>query len=223
MVKKNSQILTDLEYYISGINPKLLIHTGTHGDEYEVIGCVKNSIEKYFAKLPDFVFVPKVSPSAVKAKTRFNSSGIDINRVFYSNSDEIEVVENIRLLEGYNFDLMISFHEDPDFFDYYIYDESQNKIITNKVITNNLNIKKLGVNLLTGMDDSGDPHLGHKFIDGYAEFIYPDNILEDGTATVWAYSNNVAKSILVPEIPGKINLSLKQKVVDKIFEDIFLN
>lgn len=219
---QKSQVMADLEYYISGNNPKLLIHSGTHGDEYEVIDCVKKSIKKYSYMLPEFVFVPNVSPSAVKAKTRLNANLKDLNRIFYSTSDDDEVISNIQIIEKFNFDMMISFHEDYEFYDYYIYDESQSSITKTKILNNLKNISNLGVGLLTGTDDLRDPHLGHEFKEGYAEFKYSNNIAEDGTVTVWAYSNVSSKSILVPEIPGKIKASLKQKIVDKIFEDLLI-
>ena len=102
-----------LFYYQTGENPRLLIHTGTHGDEYEVIDLVMEAVKKYEDYLPSFVFVPVVSPSAVAKRTRNNGRGIDMNREFYSDSDDKEVVANIEILENKEFDLFVSFHEDP--------------------------------------------------------------------------------------------------------------
>ena len=58
MKRKVSVRLPSFEYFIKGKNPKLLIHSGTHGDEFEVIDIVKKCVLKYEDKLPDFVFVP---------------------------------------------------------------------------------------------------------------------------------------------------------------------
>src|SRR3989344_8617189 len=99
MIKKVSSTNPDFYYFLKGSHPKLLIHSGTHGDEYEVIDLVEKYIRRYEAKLPDFIFVPKVSPSAVAAKTRKNSQNADINRTFSTNSIDPEVRENIKILK----------------------------------------------------------------------------------------------------------------------------
>lgn len=220
MIKKFSETLPDFEYYIKGPNPKLLIHSGTHGDEYEVIDFVRKAVEKYENLLPDFLFVPVVSPSAVRARKRFNVNGKDLNRVFFSDSTEIEVQENIKVLNNYKFDLMVSFHEDPDFLDYYIYDESKDERISNLVLKHNQKLKELGVGLLNGVDDPNDPHLGHMFVEGYAKFEHTEEEVHDGTATLWAIVESKASDCLVPEIPGKLDLSKKELVVDSFFKDI---
>lgn len=220
MIRKISEKLPELEYFVKGDNPKLLIHSGTHGDEFDVIDLVKKAVEKYEGKLPDFVFVPMVSPSAVQNKTRVNKNGKDLNRIFYSNSTEIEVQENIKVLEGFCFDLVVSFHEDPEFNTYYIYDESQDELISEKVLNHIEIIKNLNVKLLTGLDDTNDPHLGHAFVEGYSKFHYPDERVADGTVTLWAYSENKTKGTLTPEIPGTLNLSEKDMIVDTFFKHV---
>jgi succinylglutamate desuccinylase len=67
-------------YYTHGKNPKLLIHTGTHGDEHAVIEIAKLAVEKYENELPSFVFVPEVFHAVLK-KTR-NWANRDMNRSF---------------------------------------------------------------------------------------------------------------------------------------------
>ena len=220
MIKKCSETLPDFEYYIKGQNPKLLIHSGTHGDEYEVIDFVRKAVEKYENLLPDFLFVPVVSPSAVGARKRFNGNGKDLNRVFFSDSTEVEVQENIKILDGHNFDLVVSFHEDPETHDYYIYDEGQRGDISQKVLNHIKLLEKNSITLLNGFDDPNDPHLGHEFKDGYLKFDHSFVNEPDGTVTLWVYTEKKTKGILVPEIPGKETLNKKEFIVDSFFKEI---
>lgn len=223
MKKFVSKTIVGHEYYIKGKNPKLLIHTGTHGDEFEVIDLVKNAISKYEHLLPDFMFVPYVSPSAVKNKIRFNSSGLDTNRIFFSDTDEVEVMENIRILESHNFDLLVSFHEDPVGEEYYIYDTGisgdENSVIKN----HNLFLRSQGIKLLNGDDDTHDLSLGYTFKDGYRKLTESTGLNNNGMIAVWALSENKAKVCLEPEIPGMLSLSLKEFIVDSFFLNVLCN
>lgn len=223
MIKYVSDKLSGFEWYVSGSDPKLLFHSGTHGDEFDVVDCVKNSLLRYIDKLPSFIFVPYVSPSAIKNKTRNNKNGLDLNRSFFRSSDDLEIKENINILEGCNFNLFVSFHEDPMSDQYYIYDESGDDELSSKIVKHNGFIEQKGISLLNGFDDPDDPHLGHKFVEGYAKFDHSQNNKADGTVTMWLYSEKRVKSILVPEIPGKINLGKKAMLVDSIFKNIILN
>lgn len=222
MVKKTSKILPDFHYFVKGNNPKLLIHSGTHGDEYEVIDIVKKCIEKYEDKLPDFVFVPYVSPSAVSSKTRMNNNGSDLNRIFFSDSKDFEVQENIKAIKDYKFDLFVSFHEDPELPFYYIYDEGKNLAETARVINHNQKLQSLGVNLLNGIDDPEDPTLGAEFTNGYRKFAVSKEFKNSGMITSWAIINDIVNDTLVPEIPGKADLKTKELIVDTFFRDILL-
>lgn len=222
MLKYTSNILPDLNYFVKGDNPELLIHSGTHGDEFEVIDCVTSAIKKYEKFLPDFVFVPEVSPSAVKERTRINNNGHDLNRIFFSDSDDLEVKENIKILKKYHFDLAVSFHEDPEFDCYYVYDETHDEAISKKVLGHVEFLKSKQVKLLTGLDDPDDPYLGHEFKEGYAKFTHPIEKDADGTLTLWAYSQKLVKNILVPEVAGKVSINTKQMIVDSFFERILI-
>lgn len=222
MVQKVSELLPSFHYFVKGENPKLLIHSGTHGDEYEVIDIVKKCVLKYEGKLPDFVYVPVVSPSAVGAKTRMNNNGSDLNRIFFSDSDDIEVQENIKAIKDYKFDLMVSFHEDPELPFYYIYDEGTDKNETEKVIKHNQKLQSMGINLLNDVDDPNDPILGIEFVNGYRKFVVSDEFKNSGMITSWAISNNIVKDTLVPEIPGKADLKQKELIIDSFFTDILI-
>lgn len=218
MVKKTSVTLSGFEYYIKGSIPKLLIHSGTHGDEFEVIDLVQSALKKYESRLPDFLFVPKVSPSAVKLKTRFTANGHDINRNFFSDSDDREVVENIKLLKGYKFDLMVSFHEDPVSDEFYIYEQSFTPGDNKKIIDFNLQLKAHGIRLLNGIDDLDDPSLGYQFVEGYRKFVAKkDEKNTGGHSTTWALTQGITKEALTPEIPGKLSLDKKELIVDNFF------
>lgn len=222
MVKKISTVLPDFHYFIKGDNPKLLIHSGTHGDEYEVIDIVQKCVEKYEEKLPDFVFVPFVSPSAVHNKTRVNGNGFDMNRIFFSDSKELEVQENIKAIKDCKFDLMVSFHEDLKLPFYYVYDEGTNKKETQLLLEFNQKIQKLGVDLLNGIDDPEDPGLGIEFTNGYRKFVVSSEFKNSGMITSWAITNNIVYDTFVPEIPGMFDIKVKELIVDTFFKDILL-
>ena len=222
MVKKVSNVLPDFEHFVKGENPTLLIHSGTHGDEYGVIDIVRKCVEKYEDRLPDFVFVPKVSPSAVKAKIRVNSNGFDLNRIFFSDSKEIEVIENIKALDGYKFDTMVSFHEDPVLEEYYIYDSGFDLNESEKIKSHNQKLKKMGFKLLNGLDDPDDPNLGYEFKEGYRKFIEGKDDKSNGMITVWAMVEKGVNECLVPEIPGILSMEKKELIVDTFFKDLLI-
>jgi len=206
-----------------GENPKLLIHVGTHGDEHDIVSLVFDAVEKYKDKLPDFIFVPEVSPSAVVARTRVNYSGKDINRIFYSDSKDMEVVENIKIMRGNRFDLMVSFHEDLPVKEYYIYDSGFKISETDAVLKHNKKLQSHGTGLLNGLDDSDDPALGYEFKDGYRRFTEKEGTPSNGMSTVWAMSEGIVKESLTPEIPGKLSIEEKRFIIDSFFSDILVD
>ncbi|HLD92433.1 MAG TPA: succinylglutamate desuccinylase/aspartoacylase family protein [Patescibacteria group bacterium] len=222
MVKKVSNVMPDFEYFVKGDNPTLLIHSGTHGDEYGVIDIVRKCVEKYEGRLPDFVFVPVVSPSAVKAKIRVNSNGFDLNRIFFSDSKEIEVIENIKALDGYKFNLMVSFHEDPVYEEYYVYESSFESGESEKIKNLNQKLKGLGIKLLNGVDDPDDPSLGFEFVEGYRKFVVDKNNKSDGYITHWALINAGVKTAFSVETPSKLSLEKKELIVDTFFKDLLI-
>jgi len=226
MIKHTSKMLPDFEYFIKGENPTLLIHAGTHGDESESIGFVRKAVEKYEDNLPDFVFVPVVSPSSVRNKTRLNENGFDLNRIFFSDSKELEVIENIKVLNDYKFDLFVSFHEDPGSNEYYIYDavvahDSGFKTEeSERVKKHNLKLKNMGIKLLTGVDDTEDVDLGYEFKEGYRKFIETHADLTNGMITVWSMLEKNVQTCLTPEIPGQLSLKQKELIIDTFFKDV---
>lgn len=208
-------------YYIHGENPRLLVQTGTHGDEHEVIEIVKKAIEKYENELPDFVFVPEVSPSAVAKKDRKNWAKRDMNRSFYADSDDPEVQANIEVLKSHHFDLFVSFHEDHEFDnEYYIYDVGRDKQENLLVLKHNQILKDKGILLLNRVDAPEDPELGHVFVDGYKKFVHKQD-LDHGIAG-WIMDMRIAEEYLMPEIPMKAGRETKEMVVDTFFNEIIV-
>lgn len=67
-----SKQVGSVNYYQKGTNPKILIHCGTHGDEYRSITPLTNYVLENHENLNDFIFVPEFSPTAVQQKTRTN-------------------------------------------------------------------------------------------------------------------------------------------------------
>lgn len=212
---------TKLRYFVKGRSPGLLIHSGTHGDEWGVIEPVKLAVKKYQDQLPDFVFVPEVSPSAVRNRTRVNSGGVDLNRSFTDGTNESEALANMKVIATGKFDLMVSFHEDIEYETFYLYDLAGERWEEKEGWINyKKGVRELGVELLTGIDDPNDPVLGYLFKDGYGYFPKPD--VESGVFG-WGMKNGFISKSLEPEIPGKLSGEIKEKMVDLFFRCFLVN
>lgn len=216
---------TKLDYFTFGDNPELLIDTGTHGDEYDIIPLVRKALDKNLNGLPSFIYIPEISPSAVALKTRNNNNGLNINRHFFTNSNLDEVKAIKKVIEKYHFDLSVTLHEDLSFTEFYLYDtENLEGYKYFKTFKNNL--AKIGVGLYNGYDNAGDPALvndpvlGWKAVDGNIPFNPAADISEDGQFAAWMVARKHIKRVINPEIPGKLDLEKKQKVIDLIFENI---
>lgn len=208
-------------YFTYGKDPQLLIHSGTHGDEHEVIDLVTGSLRKYESQLPPFIFVPHVSPSAVRAKTRENGKGEDLNRLFLDGSKEQEVLWNQAILQKGPFELAVSFHEDLGYKFYYLYDETRDGKPTKLVVDHNNWLSQNGVQLLDGFDDPDDPALGIHFTNGYRHFTY-DPSRRSGMIMNWAMFHGHVEHALVSETPGLVDLATKEKIIDSFFRLVLL-
>lgn len=214
---------TTVPYLVKGDSPTLLIHAGTHGDEYEVIESVRLAVKKYELLLPDFVYVPTVSPSAVANRTRSNVEGVDVNRSCFEESRVAEIEANFQIVADKKFELMVTFHEDPGpKANFYLYDigcglgkKDSWRIFKEKLMEN-------GVGLLNGADDPTDPILNFIFEDGYRFFGTSVEGYGGGSFDAWATRNGVVKRTLVPEIPGHLSQTKKNKVVDLFFRHFLL-
>lgn len=206
----------DTRYFIRGSDPKLLVLAGSHGDEWQIIDCVTDYINSHEAILPDFLFIPRVSPSAVAQKTRKNKYGRDINRCFNDRTEDQETKATMEIVKNFSFDLCIEFHEDPARSrSVYIYDS--HALPDTELALFQKAILKTGARLYTGVDDPFDAHLGFVVVKGYVST--PVDIMppQSGFSMVWLLKSNVAKRVVNPEIPGRAPITLKQALVDAIF------
>lgn len=219
--QKHTTQSTELPYYLSGEKPQLLISSGIHGDEYEIIEFVKKAIERNCDDLPPLLFIPAMSPSAVEQKTRHNKENLDLNRHFYANSPSVESKAVQGLLSNHNFLHTISFHEDPAQDKFYLYDSG---LLTNLRNFSEFKsqIAHIGVSLLNGIDDPEDPLLGHNVSDGYVS-ISPGKFLKNsGPFETWLINQVISQRVIAPEIPGKLSSGLKRQIVGLFFKEIVL-
>ena len=224
MIKKKTHTFQKIKlfYYITGASPKLLITTGVHGDEYEIVPFIESACKRYEKRLPPFLFIPALSPSALKQKTRCNKDGVDANRHYLEHTTIKEVRAAQTLLQAHRFSLAVTFHEDVTQSAFYLYDAPGGKnLSTFSRLTKTLS--KLHVPLFNGIDDPYDPVLGHLFIDGYRKISEADVVKTNGPFEIWLLNRGVAKRVITPEVPGKTNKDIKSKVVEAIFEHIILN
>ncbi|OGK14164.1 hypothetical protein A3C98_00335 [Candidatus Roizmanbacteria bacterium RIFCSPHIGHO2_02_FULL_37_15] len=205
-------------YYQKGASPVLLLLSGTHGDEFGVINPLKQVINKYLSKLPDFIFIPEVSPSAVKKRTRRNGFKNDVNRNFFEKTKDIEAKANMEIVARYKFKLGLTFHEDPQLDSFYLYDS---EIMSSKLLhTFKAHIKEQNIGLYSGIDDANDVSLGNVLDDGYITVPAHAKKIIHGDFWDWSLLNGYVKRLLCPEIPGKLGLKNKTFLVDLIFKDL---
>ncbi len=160
------QEIGGVKYHQKGHTPELVIHSGTHGDEFHVIEPLKRVVERLYDELPSFLFVPEVSPSAVLQKTRENSLGHDLNRVFWGANFDPEVVANKQILSAASHAVALTFHQDNENNAFYIYDSER---MNEEMLTGlQHKIKSLNLPLYSGFDDFDDETLNYEFVDGYA-------------------------------------------------------
>ena len=210
-----------LPYYSHGDRPQLLFIAGIHGDEFEITSLLAETISAYLSALPSFFFIPEVSPSAQKLKTRCNCDGVDVNRKFFDNSTTEEVCAVMSLIKNQKFQTCISFHEDPFQEHFYLYD-TENLHGTRMLNRLHDELAELGVQLLNGIDDPHDPILGHEFADGYKWIIPQKNMSENGTLERWALCKGITKRVCIPEIPGKVAVELKKRIIEAVFKHLIV-
>jgi hypothetical protein len=222
MIKKSiSHTDTILEYFQQGEAPRLLIHSGMHGDEFSVIPIVHKAIEQHESSLPEFIFVPEVSPSAVSLQTRKSARGLDLNRSFFENSQDSEVLANMQLVLPHKFDLLVSFHEDIEFNGFYMYDSgyAQHR---ETILSFCKNVKASGIQLFTGVDDKTDPVHGYTVVNGHVLWGIEWNKPLNGTFDDWAIKNGIIKRLIMPEIPTSLSTEKKEQIIDRIFTELII-
>lgn len=220
---------TGHKYFLSDENPTLLMASGTHGDESEIVPLVEEIVWKYHDKLPPFMFIPEISPSACELNTRENKDGLDLNRSFTVPPPADEVKAMMDLWSNYKFGIFLNFHTDPDASDFYLYDGTKHRNRKKRRIDNTRafellkkDIQSVGINLFNGIDDEEDPTLGYEVKDGYA--YWPVATKEtDYTADDWLIIEaDLAKQIINPEIPGRATLEQKGIIIESIIRRLIL-
>lgn len=211
-----TRTLNHTTYHIRGNHPKFLILSGTHGDELEVTDCVTRYLDTHQSNVPDYVYIPELSPSAVRLKTRRNMYNHDLNREFIHNPTDPEVITAMNILEPFSFSLCIAFHEDPDRrTSFYMYDSHRLATVQLRVYRNL--ISQTGAKLFTGIDDPEDRKLSLLVEKGYVSTPILGTT-ETGFSMRWLIMDHKASRVFNPEIPSKANILLKQQLVDKMFE-----
>lgn len=206
----------NLIYYQKGDNPALLLLSGMHGDEYEVIRCVKQYIQNNRERLPYFLYIPEISPSAVSIKTRRNIYNHDVNRQFVDPPTDPEVKAFMELVSPHHFSLSINFHEDPDLTStFYLYDSGS--LNDDQLLQLRSQAIEAGAGLHSGKDDPLDAHLGLYVEKGYISTPYESLPEDAGFSWLWYAKHGITKRSVDIEIPGKAPLELKNRLVELIF------
>lgn len=206
-----------VRYFQKGENPVWLMYSGTHGDE----AGVALSIERYLAenaeRLPDFLWVPHVSPSAVAAKVRHNARGLDTNRNFLDDSTEEEVVANLQIVHGKSFEYFLDFHEDEHRKEFYVYDSLG---VRDGFIEALLQAQHaIGFDVWHGLDDDTDSALGNMVNHGYVD---ASNYNEtSGFSVDYMLTKGIVKQrAWTFETPGLVTQEEKDKIVNNIFKTL---
>jgi hypothetical protein len=210
-----------IEYFIQGDNPNLLIISGIHGDEFEVVESVRKSIEKNKDKLGDFVYIPIASPTAFEARNRQSACGLDMNRHFTNSCKCNEAQAIMQLLKSMKIKQCVSFHEDLEHPHFYMYD-SDNMEGDECLARLRKDITELGVDLLNDVDDKDDEHLGFEFIDGYAGNIPDAEGKPIGSMETWLIKEKITDRVFCIEVPGSSSKDIKDKLVEKVLYNLVI-
>lgn len=212
------QMEQTVQYYLRGFDPHVLFMGGLHGDEYEVIAPLQKCLVRYSSQIPDYIYIPQASPSAVKRRTRVNKYGRDLNRCFVERTPDEEARSVMNIVRAHTFRLAFVFHEDPDQDTFYVYDS---KVLNREALDILIgHIIEVGVGLYSGVDDPSDPTLGHILKDGYVTVPPDRSKLPNGDFWDWSQVNGYVKRLLFPEIPGKASMEVKERLVDIVFRDL---
>lgn len=208
--------LNSVNYYLQGTQPKLLVVSGTHGDEHEVIESVEKSLDSLKDQLGSFLYIPHVSPSAVEQRSRLNTNEQDLNRLFTPEAREPEVIANQQIVSPHSFELCLNFHEDYERTEFYFYDshlmpEAARSRMERELTSN-------GFELYTGVDDPSDPMLNFEIKDGYFSAEKTKMNPDSGMFSDYLIANQIARRSLVFEIPGLLSQDQKDSLVHLLLE-----
>ncbi|MCX6782152.1 MAG: succinylglutamate desuccinylase/aspartoacylase family protein [Candidatus Magasanikbacteria bacterium] len=211
-----------LEYWQKGSNPSLLIHTGTHGDEYSVIELVENFLTEHKEEMCDFVWVPRVSPSACRLKARNNERGNNLNHMFVGEIIEPEALANLELLSPFKFKNFLSIHEDLTADKFYMYEMKDNSK-TSEWQKLFVGLKSRGINLYQGLDDPNDPALCNEIKDGYFSYAWQkvSTIEKDPFFESYIFRNHlITGKDVTAEVPGLLIAEKKKIIIELLFKYI---
>lgn len=204
-----------IDYFTHGTNPSILFLSGMHGDEYESGSMLESWLSKTYATLPPFLYIPKVSPSAVQRGTRRNSENHDVNRKFLDSTNDREVADVMKILVGNTFTVCVDIHEDPDRTQaFYIYDSA--RMNESELVAYRDIVHKTPFTLYTGIDDIDDEHLQRHIEKGYVSLEPTDAELSAGFASVWMMKQGISKRAFTIEIPGKASPENKATLVERV-------
>lgn len=137
----------------ASVGRTIYISTGMHGDEPAGCGALCAYLESYgLADAFSWVIFPALNPSGLKAGTRCNAHGVDLNRD-YKRVSSVEVKSHCKWLNNHGpFDLFLSLHEDWESEGFYMYEintsEYQPEGLTEKVLNaveRKIPLQKMGV------------------------------------------------------------------------------
>lgn len=206
-----------IDYYTFGTHPRLLLIAGLHGDEAESADILHAWVSGQFHTLPPFLYIPIASPSARKLGSRQNLQGHDINRQFKDQTDDGEVHDLMRIMEGHHIKLGLDIHEDRDrTASFYVYDSDT--MDASELSAFRKRMAKLTVPLFSGIDDSGDEALGCVIDEGYytlrAENSEPD--FEEGFLSKWLIRRGIVQRMFTLEVPQKAHASTKRAIIANV-------
>lgn len=115
---------------------KVLLSTGTHGDEPAGPEALARFLKKDVSKLLksfEFLIFPCINPYGYEKGTRTNGKRMDINRSFDDKeTEESKLIK--KTIKGMRFALFVDFHEDWEYKGFYLYELSKNKYFGKSVI-----------------------------------------------------------------------------------------
>jgi predicted deacylase len=193
--------------------PETLFLSGMHGNENQSGEIFQSLIQKY----TDYVYIPNVSPSAVKQKTRHNMFDHDINRQFFDGTSDTEALEIMKIVKPFHVTKCIDIHEDPDrtssFYMYVSHHLNDTDLSTYRSV-----MTKANIHLYTGIDDIEDELLGCHIVNGYYPFRdgWLSETPDEGFFSKWAINHGIADRVFTVEIPGKADAQIKQTILKNL-------
>ena len=208
-----------------GNHPRLGLFSGIHGDEWQIISSVEKAVADLEPQLPDFLFIPQCSPTAVAQKTRLNGEGVDLNRSFTREPTSAEAQAIIRVLRQQQFNLCVDFHEDVEHAGVYLYD-TEDIEGTKMLAAFRSRVTEISP-LYTGLDDERDPQLGGQVYKGYRvvrplKKDYQGQHIYEGFIDRWAMIEQKTLRWITVEIPTGLTQAQKDRIVLIFFQTFIL-